>query len=67
MLPDVLQMVSLVRHPIIFGFFFHSRVVLLLHPQCVTQYFSDSHPILSAASSCFKADLIPGLLEAESL
>lgn len=57
MLPDALQMVSLVMHPIIFGFF-HSRVVLLPHPQCVI------HPILSAASSCFKTDLITGLLAA---
>lgn len=63
MLPDALQMVSLVMHPIIFGFF-HSRVVLLPHPHCVIQYFSDFLLILSAASSCFKTDLITGLLAA---
>lgn len=47
-LTDVLQLVSFVMHPIIFDFF-HSSVLLLAHPQCVIQYFSDFHPVLSSA------------------
>lgn len=45
-LPDVLQMVFLVIHPIIYGLFFHSGTVLLPHPQRVICYFSSFHSIL---------------------